>query len=41
MNRRVFYVVMFEKNSVMEFGLIKYFIYDKESGEIYVVVDVF
>ena len=40
MNKRVSYAVMFEKNGTMEFGLIKHFIHDKESGETYAVVDV-
>lgn len=40
MNKRVSYAVMFEKNGAMEFGLIKHFIHDKESGETYAVVDV-
>lgn len=32
---------MFESYSGMEFGLVKYYIYDKENAEIYVFVDVF
>ena len=40
MSKRVSFAVMFQNNGDMAFGLIKYFLHDKDSGETYAVIDV-
>ena len=40
MSKRISFAVMFQNHDEMAFGLIKYFLHDKNSGETYVVIDV-
>lgn len=40
MSKRVSYAVLFQTSGDMEFGFVKYFVHDKESGETFAVIDV-